>query len=360
MIFALFRKIIELNEALEAIRQPNTTTSMQCAKTERMFPTEYLDSMEDSYSAAALVQQTIESVTMSVAALINSTPSTWLTSTSITPTVPSTTLGPNCRRIKVKCFSNTTLMSTLLLLNLGQPPTMQTDFNYTTNFDLSTGDYDYETNVTDIPFTSTTLDYMDYNDTSDYEDFMNRSRRQTYRRYQSNDENEDYAYEYDEFKQPVDNQYPQENEDDYQISSTTEMESTTTVLNESFSWSTTLESEFNATDTTSIVTDETTSSIDYSDYTDASSEEQLIDDEEKECFITVCDTTTAVDYETTTDENLTEGTDSFTSIEFSTTIMPSNTTVPIENRTKTRELCWETMFGQELMKLTVMDLVIKI
>lgn len=40
-------------------------------------------------------------------------------------------------------------------------------------------------------------------------------------------------------------------------------------------------------------------------------------------------------------------------------ILKKNNTVSHHDRAKLRKLCWETMFGQELVKLTVMDLVMK-
>lgn len=44
-----------------------------------------------------------------------------------------------------------------------------------------------------------------------------------------------------------------------------------------------------------------------------------------------------------------------------TTVIPINiSSFPYVNQTKLRTLCWETMFGQELIKLTVMDLIMTV
>lgn len=108
-------------------------------------------------------------------------------------------------------------------------------------------------------------------------------------------------------------------------------------------------------------TDYSTSN-DYSTTTDSffptesatSFDPKLIDVSTYEPFetTTYINTTTVIDYENCTLSNKTDET-YFVKVELTKVVK----TLPDKEQLKLSRLCWETMFGQELVKLTVMDLV---
>lgn len=328
----------------------------------------------------------------------------------------STQIDPRCKRIKVNCstldsFSKTSLVTSFLLTTLLSSTTSPA-FDVNTTFDMSESMSSSLTTGTDYTYgtESTTLATHDNeNGTVTIDEMDNWSYTQSTIVFPDEDNNtrnrrdvDDYNYEY---------------YDESESSGTTDdvTDKTITTTDES------LTTEIFATmstylkDTTAEMTFETQTS--YQEFATTVLLDYLSTNSEQDCFKIVCDDSTG---ETTPDEDLQATTNNYAeysnthettivdeipTTDFSSTQLHESATEPTlissvqsltsepnalstqpsklsspTNSTETndedlekyigtknetdqlelRKLCWETMFGQEMVKLTVMDLVVTI
>lgn len=409
LIFALFDKIGSMNKEMETMRintnlldaalMSSNLPMLSDNSTETNIPS-FLT--ESSKLLMATVSNTMSELSRETEAMWNSF------------VTPSSTLFPeNCRRIEVSCLNKTTITS-MAFLTTTVLPEIWNRFNVSPTFDYGSSTLDMENTTYDwlTNFSSTSNDWYS---TSDYENFTDNnvsmnftdlniiSETTTESRTNAKDADYNYDEQYEDYsegdghdrrRREVNDIFDEiqrmawqtsdefENQTNLYHSNYTELISSTissfmeNLTVSSDYWNTTYVMEMwtnyvNRTEDSmwenetsdsgicyEIVCDEQTTEYNTEDYTTFGNDEKSVGIE-----TTTTQPSTAYPFTCPTIATLPPTT--MVSVNDSTRkYVGKNLTkfinhMDITQQTHLRKLCWETMFGQELVKLTVMDLVIQ-